>query len=267
MIYEGTGLAMDKRIGAQFYTTRDYMNTIEDFDKSCEKISKIGYKIVQISGVPLNAKEIRSVLDKYGLKAVTSHRSFDDFKKNLDEIIEYNKTIGSDLCGIGMMPSQYMTDNSTLSEFIGEVNKMCETLKTENMYFGYHNHAVEFAQLDGKLIFDRLIEETNPEIFNFIADTYWFQVGGKTPQQIIRLLGKRAMAVHFKDFGVNIENWQVPQITEVGNGNLDWDSIIAACDEAESRWALVEQDCNWIDNDPFKALEMSYKFLSRKGFC
>jgi len=66
---------MDKRIGAQFYTLRDHTKTIEDFDATCKRISEMGYKIVQISGTPLAAKEIREVLDKYGLQAFTTHRS------------------------------------------------------------------------------------------------------------------------------------------------------------------------------------------------
>ena len=46
---------MDKRIGAQLYTVCDFMKTIEDFDASCKKIKDIGYKIVQVSGCPLEA--------------------------------------------------------------------------------------------------------------------------------------------------------------------------------------------------------------------
>ena len=56
---------MDRRIGAQLYTVRDFTKTIEDFDETCRKINEIGYKIVQISGTPLKADEMKSVLNKY----------------------------------------------------------------------------------------------------------------------------------------------------------------------------------------------------------
>ena len=42
---------MDKRIGAQYYTIRDFCQTLDDFEKSCEKVSKIGYKTVQLSAI------------------------------------------------------------------------------------------------------------------------------------------------------------------------------------------------------------------------
>ena len=250
---------MDKQIGAQYYTIRDFTQNIEDFDASCKKIADIGYKTIQISGTPLGAKEIREVLDKYGLKCLTSHRSYDDFLKNIDEIIDYNKTLGCDLCGIG----GFFGDKE---EFFKTIGGVCDTLKKEGMYFGYHNHSFEFVNESGATFIDRLIEETDPEIFNFIADTYWIQVGGRNPADFIKRLGKRAMAVHFKDYSPKPDDWGVPEMREIGRGSLDWDGIISACEEAGTRWAIVEQDGNHFDNNPFVSLEMSYKFLCKKGF-
>lgn len=257
---------MDKRIGAQLFTLRDHIKTIEDFEQTCIKIKEMGYKIVQISGTPLGAKEMREVLDKYDISAYTTHRDAETFINNIDEVIEYNKTLGCDLCGLGIMPIEGAKSREDLDKFIADMNKVCERLKKEGMYFGYHNHGFEFVKLDGKCVYDYLIEETDPEIFNFIVDTYWVQYGGVNPAKLIEKLGKRAMAVHFKDFGVEIQDRTVPVIKEVGYGNLDWDSIISACEKAGSRWAFVEQDSNWTNNDPFLSMKMSYDFLSKKGF-
>ena len=256
---------MDKHIGAQYYTIRDSMQNVDDFAESCKKISEIGYKLVQISGTPLKARDMRPILDEYGLRVVTTHRNFNDFTKDIDEIIDYNKALGCDLCGVGIMPPEYSESVETIADFISRANKVCETLKKENMYFGYHNNALEFAGLDGKLIIDRLISETDSEIFNFIVDTYWVQVGGKNPADFIKKIGKRAMAVHFKDFCVNKSNWTVPAMAEIGEGNLDWDSIISACEAAGVKWALVEQDT--CQRNPFESLKMSYEYLTGKGFC
>ncbi len=258
---------MDKYIGVQYFTIRDFCDTVENFDSSCRKIADMGIKIVQISGTPLKAVDMRPILDKYDLKCVTTHRGFDDFVSNLDEVIEYNKILGCELCGIGMMPLDCAKSTESLTEFIQKINKICKKLKAANMLFGYHNHAFEFARLDSKLIMDRLIEETDSEVFNFIVDTYWIQVGGKNPAKFIEKLGKRAMAVHLKDCTVYTDKWSESSMCEVGSGNLDWDEIFVACTNAGSRWALIEQDINWTSNDPFASLESSYSFLKAKGFC
>lgn len=258
---------MDKRIGAQYFTIREHTKTLEDFDAACKRISEIGYKIVQISGTPLEAKDMRPVLDKYGLKCVTTHKGYADFLNNIEGVIEYNRTLGCDLCGVGMMPESYFADDESVTKFIEETKVICERLKSEGMYFGYHNHSFEFIKYNGKAIYDRLIDETDPEVFCFIVDTYWVQVGGKSPAEQIRKLGKRAMAIHFKDLCIEKGAWMSPKMSHVGGGNLDWDAIFEACEEAGSRWALVEQDGNHIDGDPFKALTLSYDYLTKKGFC
>ena len=38
------------KIGAQFYTIRDYCKNLDDFAESLKKVADIGYTTVQISG-------------------------------------------------------------------------------------------------------------------------------------------------------------------------------------------------------------------------
>lgn len=253
---------MDKRIGAQFYTLREYTRTISDFEETCRKVRDIGYQIVQISGTPLGAAEMKKVLDAYGLEVVTTHRSFDDFQNNLEEIMDYNRTLGCKLCGIGSMPGWARESGENLGRFLKEAGQIAARLRKEGLYFGYHNHAFEFAKVDGAYIMDRLLQETDPDNFRFIADTYWIQVGGMDPASFLEKLGGRAMAVHFKDLKVNTDN--TTEMAEVGEGNLDWDNIARVCEKTGVKWALVEQDT--CRRDPFLSMKMSYTYLVGKGF-
>ena len=72
------------------------------------------------------------------------------------------------------------------------------------------------------------------------------------------------MAIHFKDLRINPEKDFTQEMAEVGEGNLDWDTIISACRKAETKWALVEQDT--CPGDPFESLKISYDYLMKKGF-
>ncbi len=254
---------MDQRIGAQFYTLREYTRTIADFEETCRKIRDIGYQIVQISGTPLGAAEMKEVLDQYGLEVVTTHRSFDDFQNNLEEIMDYNRTLGCELCGIGSMPGWARESGENLGRFLKEAGQIAARLRKEGLCFGYHNHAFEFAKVDGTYIMDRLLRETDSDTFRFIADTYWLQVGGMDPAAFLKKLGSRVMAVHFKDLKVNTDN--TTEMAEVGQGNLDWEAITRVCEETGVKWALVEQDI--CKRDPFASMKMSYEYLVGKGFC
>ena len=79
---------MDRRIGAQLYTTRNQMKTIGEFEEGIKKLKGFGYQVVQISGIPLPAKELKQVLDAYGMECAFTHRAFQDFQKDLSEISE-----------------------------------------------------------------------------------------------------------------------------------------------------------------------------------
>lgn len=255
---------MDRRIGAQLYTVRDFTKTIEEFDETCRRIRDIGYQLVQISGTNLPADEMKPILDKYHLEVVTTHRSFEGFLENLDEIIDYNQTLGCRLCGIGSMPWGIRANPTAVKQFVKDADRVSRELKQAGMLFGYHHHSFEFAKLEGVRTIDRLLEDTDPEAFRFIVDTYWLQVGGVNPADFIAGLGKRAMAAHLKDLSINPEQDFAQEMAEVGQGNLDWNGILNSCQKAGVSWALVEQDV--CKEDPFQSLRISYEFLKRKGY-
>ena len=255
---------MDKRIGAQLYSVRDLTQTPEDFDRLCSELKNIGYKTVQVSGTPLDAKVMREILDKYGLKAVVTHKGFDDFKNDIDSVIEYNKTLGVNICGIGMMPHEYLESIDKVNEFIAVANKACEALEREGLVFAYHNHHFEFIKVGGELVFDKLVNETNPDVFKFIVDVYWCQYAGVNPIDIINRLKDRAIVLHFKDYSISYPEFQI-KMADVGYGNINWDAIIDSAEKAGSKWAMVERD-DAPDFGSVEAMKRSYDFLTTKGF-
>ena len=251
---------MDKRIGAQLFTLRNFCKTAEALDSSFAKLQKIGYKTIQVSGIgPIPAKVVKETADKYGLQIVCTHRSFDDFKDNIDQVIEDHKTMNCSIAGLGCMPPDY---KNNLEEFVSIMNTAAKKLKEAGIQFAYHNHAFEFEKRDGKYIMDYLIENTNPNEFKFIVDTYWLAIGGQNPAEYIKKLGDRVAAVHFKDLAMD-HNTAI--MAEVMEGNLAWDEIFAACEECGAEYALVEQDV--CQRDPFESMEISYNNLTKKGFC
>ena len=83
------------------------------------------------------------------------------------------------------------------------------------------------------------MNETDKEVFDFEIDTFWVQSGGSDPAAWIRKVNGRMKVVHFKDMVIK-DDQQI--MAEVGEGNLNWSSIIEACKEIGVRWYVVEQD-------------------------
>lgn len=252
---------MDRNIGAQFFTIRDYCKTEKDFDESCRKIKELGYKNVQLSAIgDFDGAFVKSVLDKYGLKCVCTHRSADSYLNNIEKEIEFHKAIDCKICGLGAMPG-FNTKQETIDEFVKNFKKVAERLNEEGLIFAYHNHAFEFEKRDGKYCFDIITDALSCENFKFILDVYWLSYAGVNPAKFIRERKGKIACVHLKDLKISEGH---PKFAEIGQGNIDWDDVLSACDEAEVEYALVEQDS--CDGNPFDSLKISYDYLSKKGF-
>ncbi|MBQ4159610.1 MAG: sugar phosphate isomerase/epimerase, partial [Clostridia bacterium] len=118
----------------------------------------------------------------------------------------------------------------------------------------------EFVKVDGKYIMDYILEECSENV-KLMVDVYWLSVAGINPVDFLKKNASRVGAVHYKDLKV-VDN--APEMCEVGYGNLDWDKIIACCDELNPEFIFVEQDRNF--DNPFDSLKMSYDFLKAKGY-
>ena len=68
--------------------------------------------------------------------------------------------------------------------------------RSSGIRLGYHNHAFEFAPLDGTTVWDILLAELPPEV-EIELDVYWAAFGGRDPVAEIRRHGRpRAAAPH-----------------------------------------------------------------------
>ena len=253
---------MDKRIGAQYYTIRDFCQTLDSFDTSCGKIKDIGYKTVQLSGTgDFSGNDVKKILDKHGLVAVCTHRNAGSYLEHTEDEIRFHKEIGCRVCGLGSMPG-FNAKPETVEQFAKNFNPVAKKLEENGLIFAYHNHAFEFEKIGGKYVFDIIAESIKTDNFRFILDTYWLAYAGINPAKFIAERKNRIACVHFKDLKIE-EN--TPKFAEVGQGNIDWDEIIEACELSNVEYALVEQDI--CDGNPFDCLKTSYDYLTQKGFC
>ncbi len=253
---------MDKRIGAQLFTVREHTQTLEGFETSLKKIAEIGYKAVQLSCIGNFAPEdIKALCDKYNLVPICTHRSWEEYCDNLQYSIDFHKTIGCNIAGIGAIPK--LREGFTWDDvppFVAKMNEINAKFKDHGITFAYHNHDAEFHKFDGKRPIDYIIEHGE---FDFIIDIYWLAAAGVDPARFIKKLGKRAKVVHYKDIAV-INGGKGQCIAEVMDGNLDWDSVVQACESAGVQWAVVEMDT--CPGDPFDSLKNCYENLKTKGF-
>lgn len=252
----------NSKLAAQLFTVRNFCKSEEDIARSMEKIAAIGYQNVQISGLAkIPADRMRRIMDDNGLRIIVTHNGFNRFKNELDELIEVHKIYGCSYAGLGSMPGDLFPHNSEQGfiDFAKEAEEIAQKLEEAGMHFVYHNHHFEFVRFGKKTGLD-LIYDNAPTVQGEI-DTHWVVAGGGDPVQWIEKLAGRMDLIHFKDFGINENNERV--FKEIGEGNLNWPAILAACEKTGIQWYIVEQDV--CEVDPFTSLEISFKNLRAMG--
>ncbi len=250
-------------IGAQLFTVRQFTQTVDDAAETFRKIADIGYTHVQVSAMgPINPKDIARMSQDAGLAISCTHMGWNRFKDELDAVIEEHKLWGCKHPAIGSMPSEYHSADG-VKQFLEELAPIAEKLAAEGMDFSYHNHNWELARYGEKTILEMLYDWGDPKHLKAEIDTYWVVAGGGDPIFWINKCAGREPLVHFKEMSITPE--KEIRMAPIGEGNLNWQGIIEACDAGGVEYALVEQD-NSYGEDPFDCLARSYAFLKEMGW-
>ncbi|MFT3785169.1 MAG: sugar phosphate isomerase/epimerase [Tepidisphaeraceae bacterium] len=255
---------MPNQLAAQMYTLREFTKTPADIAKTMQRVRDIGYTAIQRSAFgPVDPKDFRKMLDDNGLACCATHVGLEVMRDNTQQVIDEHKLWGCELTAIGgYFPKAPEFTLEAWQTFIKGFNAVAEKFKGSGLRIGYHNHSHELAKIPGtdQTAYAMLVEKLTHDVW-IEVDTYWIQHGGGDPAWWIDRVAGRLPAVHLKDLGMKTDRTQF--MMEVGQGNLNWDAILAACKRAGTRWYIVEQDTCY--RDPFESLKISYEFLASKG--
>jgi sugar phosphate isomerase/epimerase len=251
-------------IGVQMYTLRDSAKTLPEIEASFEKVAKIGYKTVQLSGMgPVSPREMARALQNAGLVAAATHEPWSRFQNELETLIETHKLWGCSHLAIGGLPGEYLCEEG-VDRFVDELAPVAARLAQEGMDFSYHNHNHELARFGGRTWLARLYEKAPGSMLKAELDTYWLQAGGGDPAAWIRQCAGREPVLHLKDMIITAE--RELRMAEVGEGNLNWPAILTAAEEGGAEYLMVEQD-RCYERDPFESVAISYRNLKAMGYA
>ncbi len=250
---------MAMTLGAQLYTVRDFTKTPEQIETTLRRIRDMGFKTIQISAFgPMDPVRLGELIHELDLYVCVTHNPFSRLQNDLPALIQEHRLMGCDTIGLGAMPGEYRNDEEGFRKFIHDIAPIAHEIHEEGMQFAYHNHNFEFTRFGDHTGMDMLFDQTHPEEFHFILDTYWLQMGGVNPAVYIRRAKDRMKVCHFKDFAV--EGF-TPHFAEVGNGNLDLHECYRACRDAGVKDIVIEQDV--CPGDPFDSLAISFANLKK----
>ncbi len=248
------------KLGIQLYTLRDFCQNPEDFDSTLAYLAELGVNDVQISAIgPIEPTIQKEILTKYNMTVCVTHKPFDRFINDTDNLIEEHRIIDCYALGLGAASDEHRGTKEAVDAFIAKINSFADKLKVNGMTFNYHNHDFEFKPLDtGETMIDYLINNTDPDVFHFIPDVAWIHYAGADPVEYLKKMKGRVKVCHFKDY--NIINGERKFCT-LGEGKVDLKACYEACKELDIPYIMYEQDIDWIDGDAKKATKLSWEYM------
>ena len=201
-----------KEFSVQHYTFRPLSNEI-GMVPMLEKLSAMGYTGVELccfggfESLKMTAKELKAQMDRLGLKLVGNHFTREMFQGDHQEAFAYIAEAGGRYAIYNIWGS-YDTP-ADVEEKAGYLNDLSAIAQKEGITLLYHNHAAEFACMDGKLVIDRLDECFDPKI-GFEHDVFFARQQGCDVYEYLRTHAHRVRTVHLKQISESGENVDLP---------------------------------------------------------
>ncbi len=256
---------MFSKLGLQIYTVRDYMQDDKAIEETFEKLAAIGYTEGQTAGK--ESAEYARLAKKYGIDIVGTHIGYDKIVNEVDETIKLHEALGTTNIGIGAMPGEARKNYDGLMRFIEGYNNAAKIYAKHGFKLTYHNHSFEFVRIkDDKTAMDLMVENFDKDNISFVLDTCWVSNAGADVRHWLEKLAGRVDILHLKDIKpiyVDDSFWTQSRLCEIGEGSIWWDGVLETAERTGVKHYVVEQDNYWIDNDPFKSLEVSKKYLEK----
>lgn len=273
------------KIGLQLFSLRDEMS--KDFEGTLKKVSEMGYECVEFAGYyDHTAEEVKSMLDKYGLKAISVHQGYeafigDDAKKNVD----FLKTIGVKYAAIPWMGLDKHKGHDLFEQALTEIEEAADNLKADGIQLLYHNHDFEFEKYENKFYIEWLLEALNGKMLPEF-DTCWIHYSGNNPQEYILNYKNQIPVLHLKDFVCKkFADGPVYDLIDkdgktgdkkptredngfefrpIGDGIQDIPAILKSAEECGTEYLIVEQD-GFTNIEPLEAVKRSIDYLKSIG--
>ena len=267
-------------MGLQLYTLFNVID--DDVQGTLKKVAAIGYKEIESAFSKkggyygMKPREFRKTLKESGLSWKSHHVLGAPFKlpagaklpngpdgkpitippmRNLKE----NHQELVDEAAEGGIPYLVCANSpmGTLDEVrssIEVLNKAGEACQKAGITLAYHNHDMEFQEVEDLIPYHLLLSQTSPETLKMELDLAWATKAGVDPVELFTQHPGRFPLWHVKDISKDLTT-----IEPVGNGSIDFKRIFAKAKVAGMKHFFVEHD---MPADPFASITTSFNNLS-----
>lgn len=252
-------------VGLQLYSLRADMK--EDPVGTVQKVGAMGYDYVESAGYNdgliygMDPENFKELVEENGMLYLGAHSgqsipdsgSWVDLMPWWDKCIATHKAAGAEYIVQPSMGKSAYASLEGLADYCAYFNAVGQKCNEAGLRFGYHNHAKEFTELEGEMIYDYMLQNTDPDKVMFQLDIYWIYEGGKDPNDYFAKYPGRFESIHIKD------------AKELGeSGKINFKPILdRAIDEGAVYHVVEVEKYNF---EPLESVEKSLAHLREIGF-
>lgn len=219
-------------IGFQVYPVRELI--AKDFGGTLKQLAAVGYRNCEMCSPPgyersgfasllkMKASEIRRIIHDAGLRCESSHYQFRELKESLDDRIAYAKELGLTqmiISTFSLRPEATLDDWRRAAD---EANRIGGETRKAGLQLGFHNHAMEFKELDGVLIYDELMRRLDPSLVKMQFQVAVINQGYEAATFFAKYPG-RFISLHLQDWSPAEK-----RLVAIGKGVVDWKKLFTA---------------------------------------
>ena len=261
-------------IGLQLYTVRSELE--KDFERTIAKVASVGYKEVEFAGYYGHSPaEVSGILKAHRLSGVSAHFSYASLNDTWPKIVEAAQIIGLRYLVIVTIDAGLRTQPGIWQRASELLNRAGEVSRSADIQLAYHNHLFEFAhEGTAKRPYEILLESTDLALVSMEMDLCWITAAREDPVDYFRRYPGRFPLVHVKDLtklpppqsqigAVASREAVLPDLADVGQGIIDWPSLLSRSRAAGVKHFIIEHD---VPRVPFDSITRSFRYVSKLRF-
>ena len=246
---------LDLPIGSQTWPHRERIKN-GDFAGLCRDMAALGIGSIELCspGYPefaglADAKLTRKIIEDHGLTCPSAHVTLEELRNGQQQVIAWAHDIGMTQIGTATLDGKRENGTTTMDvvkRAADEYNRISEVTSKAGMQQFLHDELFEMAKVDGRLVYEVLLELLDPKLVKMQFQMSAMRTIGDPVMYFSKYPG-RFISMHLQGVDLNapapVPGGPRPPAVAVGQDSLDWPKIFAAAKAGGVKNYFLEQ--NW----------------------
>ncbi|MBO5066351.1 MAG: myo-inosose-2 dehydratase [Clostridia bacterium] len=266
------------------------------FEQCISEMALAGFTGCEVGNkYPKDTKVLKKALDLRGMQICNAWFStflttkpYEETEKDFIEHITFLKEMGAKVVGVSeqghsiqgtdlsIFDDKYVMNDEEWDMLCTGLNKLGKVAKDMGITLTFHHHMGTVVQTEAEI--DRLMENTDPELFNLLFDSGHLAYCGEDYMSVLKKYINRIKHVHLKDIRPDViadvkankesflQGVRKGTFTVPGDGVIDFAPIFEVLSENNYEgYVLVEAEQDPAIANPFEYAVKARKYISEKA--